>query len=529
MTDPTYTAVTFAPVQGFIEKSRKLRDLYGSSFILSYLAGAIAKAATSYLDDADAVVSPATINLTQGTPNQIVIRGYFPENEALKAFYDAWEAVTNSCRRWIERQIPEQYRWREHWNSWTNHAWEFFWATGKSIGTARKNLAEKKRSRNWIAVNWIGESSSLSGTDAIAWPRMDLHVPPTQDDLTLFYNKLRQKIGVVFLDPHQQLSNEEREKQTEENGAAIIDTREELSIPELIKRLITLEAIASDPKLAISRNELPDSFRNLNRLKDTRLEKKRWTGWFQGDGDNIGIYLIGELGDSEDRIREFSRRMREWGRDLTLPNGRVIYAGGDDFLGVFYRNPPQQKLDPKECLNWFYQFKSDIWSKNGQPINVSVGFVWAAPNVPQRDVLQNCRLAEKSAKDKGRDRLALRILFNGGNWIEWVCPWWFLPLLEHYRDRDLANNWGHIYEDVAFLESRHAFRGEQTEVALALFQVYFGEENLSIVSNEKFWWNQDNQTGILGDRDNYETADKVTEALNDWVINLAKVGFHLCG
>jgi hypothetical protein len=33
-----YTAITFAPVQGFIEKSRKLTDLYGSSFLLSYLA-----------------------------------------------------------------------------------------------------------------------------------------------------------------------------------------------------------------------------------------------------------------------------------------------------------------------------------------------------------------------------------------------------------------------------------------------------------------------------------------------------------
>ena len=33
-----YTAISFAPVQGFIEKSRKLRDLIGASQILSYLA-----------------------------------------------------------------------------------------------------------------------------------------------------------------------------------------------------------------------------------------------------------------------------------------------------------------------------------------------------------------------------------------------------------------------------------------------------------------------------------------------------------
>ena len=42
MSDPViYTAVTFAPVQGFIEKSRKLRDLYGSSYLLSFIAQSV--------------------------------------------------------------------------------------------------------------------------------------------------------------------------------------------------------------------------------------------------------------------------------------------------------------------------------------------------------------------------------------------------------------------------------------------------------------------------------------------------------
>ncbi|MFN7715048.1 MAG: type III-B CRISPR-associated protein Cas10/Cmr2, partial [Pseudanabaenaceae cyanobacterium] len=39
----TYTVITFAPVQGFIEKSRKLRDLYGASQILSYLSYCLVK------------------------------------------------------------------------------------------------------------------------------------------------------------------------------------------------------------------------------------------------------------------------------------------------------------------------------------------------------------------------------------------------------------------------------------------------------------------------------------------------------
>jgi len=54
-----YTALTFAPVQGFIRSSRKLRDLYGSSLLLSHLAHAICADAASFLGRSDAVISPA--------------------------------------------------------------------------------------------------------------------------------------------------------------------------------------------------------------------------------------------------------------------------------------------------------------------------------------------------------------------------------------------------------------------------------------------------------------------------------------
>lgn len=44
----TYTAITFSPVQGFIEKSRKLRDLFGASLILSHLSKKLVEAAKSF-------------------------------------------------------------------------------------------------------------------------------------------------------------------------------------------------------------------------------------------------------------------------------------------------------------------------------------------------------------------------------------------------------------------------------------------------------------------------------------------------
>ena len=179
----SYTAITFAPVQGFIEKSRKLRDLYGSSYILSHLADAVCQ-------DAEAksltVISPALIDVAKGTPNQIVIKGDFPEREAREIFQQAWGEIVDRCRTWIETEIPQTYRWREEWNQWRNYAWEFFWVQGETADRARKNSTDLKRSRAWIGINWKGESSTLSGADAIAYPSMTLFNPRegsyTQED-----------------------------------------------------------------------------------------------------------------------------------------------------------------------------------------------------------------------------------------------------------------------------------------------------------------------------------------------------------
>lgn len=528
----TYTALTFSPVQGFIEKSRKLRDLYGSSFILSFLARALCTAA----EKEHSVISPALLNLTQGIPNQIVIHGDFPETDAQYTFRRAWKAITHTCRTWIETQLPqEHYTWYKDWEQWTNNTWEFFWAQGNSLPPAREALNQRKLARNWTGINWRGESSTLSGADAIAFPGMGQQIykgssHQGHDDQAIrrFYTQLS---NITVL------------------GEAFVDASEQLSIPELVKRLITYSKVAKDLQ-ALTKQDLPDlvpdSFRDLNRRGENR-----WTGWFCGDGDQIGNYLRGL---PDDKVTRFSRAMLHWGEDhlkaaIDDRIGRIIYAGGDDFLGVLYRTDPQSPLTPQDCLPWFYQFPQ-LWQQHSEKITVSVGFVWAGPSIPQRDVLQNCREAEKSAKKHGRDRLALRILFNSGNHLEWICPWQFLKdVLESYRDRNGIQgchnhpNWTHLYNDVANLEARHAFQDKQFEVALALFEVYFPDAK-HILCDRSNWFNDPDRldergisfAGILGIRDCYTIdekpkseldPEKLSDALNDWVINLAKVGFHL--
>jgi CRISPR-associated protein Cmr2 len=539
-----YTAITFAPVQGFIEKSRKLRDLYGSSYILSYLAKAICEAVPE-----ESLISPANINVKRGTPNVILVKYNFSREEAKQVFDDAWRAILNECRNWIEDNLIYEWKWNEstqsyeqlsskwtytwgrEWKLWSSHAWEFFWAQGETIETAKEALFAKKRSRAWNAINWTGESSTLSGADALAIPSAGSFHPKQHSykdhdaESKAFSAQLSNAIGKAFLARINKYATDTDKEEARKHGEAILDPTEQLSIPELAKRLITLDAIAEPLGISV---EIPKTYRDVE-----RHEEPRWTGWFLGDGDKASEYLKTR---SDDKYREFSEQMLRWGEFQLIPNinntgaGRVIYAGGDDFLGVFYHLPKDPVLHPSECLQWFYNFKSDdpnaLWSQHQQPITVSVGFVWAAPNVPQRDVLQHCREAEQSAKSSGRDRLAIRILFNSGNTLEWTCPWQYLSILQHYRDRSKGKNWTHLFNDIAILEARHAFK-DNIEVAIALFELYFDPKYCPNLREETCLWNSPNGTGLLGERDRFPTEKAKHKALNDWVINLAKVGFHL--
>jgi CRISPR-associated protein Cmr2 len=413
----------------------------------------------------------------------------------------------------------------------------------------RQKLNEIKRARDWIGINWIGESSTLSGIDGVAWYGMRGKNHPKQVSMGELDDKIREFYKDLSNALTQQLKN------------PIIDENEQLSIPELIKRFVTLYPIKSNLKANNFPNiEIPNSFQDISRQKEkdsnNNNEENCWTGWFQGDGDKIGDYLKSLVDQGNitegDALHQFSTALINWGQNFCkeLPpardtnqtdidkDGRIIYAGGDDFLGVLYRNY-NPKLTGRKCLEWFYNFGS-IWRKykdyitsqemreNNREITVSVGFIWAAPSVPQRDVLEHGREAEQSAKKNGRDRLAIRILFNSGNYIEWCCPW---RLLKPIMSADVVN-WIHFYKDVATLEARHGFEN-QKEVAIALFDLHFPnlEETLNLADQQE-WFNGE-KTGILGEKINYQNQDesldysKVNNALNNWVINLAKVGFHL--
>jgi CRISPR-associated protein Cmr2 len=316
MTESVYTAISFAPVQGFIEKSRKLRDLYGASQILSYLSERLIQTIKNSPYNLELIqphielITQPTINIKRGIPNRIVFKGDVKRDTAKLILRDSWNDVLIACRNWIETQIQGQYYWGEEWGvRWRDNAWELFWGQGKNPQIANDDLETRKLKRDWIAINWTGESSSITGTDAIAWPRLgDPSIKPDRPPSGL--ERRQQEEFYLKLARHSEKCPDDQEPE-----GKFISPNERLSIPELVKRLINLEEIANSLKIPTLPERLTALQRKPEKTKDGNQIPGQWTGWFMGDGDKMGDYLklaYATLGD--DGLKNVSQKLLAWGR-----------------------------------------------------------------------------------------------------------------------------------------------------------------------------------------------------------------------
>ena len=415
----------------------------------------------------------------------------------------------------------QKYYWEYHWERWKYNAWEVFGGKGNSIPEADEDLQKRKLRRDWIGLNWMGESSSLTGTDEIAWPQLgrsfDEQLVPNaegifphtvrswsnidKENLDRFYTHLS---WILDQFPQRAKSpfptSEQLAETPQDDRGKFFSHRERLSIPELVKRLVTLPELATQLKIL----KLDKNFREIHR------EAGYWTGWFMGDGDRFGA-MLQELTQAlppnqvDDHLTRFTRRIRQAGLDFkqnldlfaSCP-GRVIYSGGDDLFGILYTpglGGNSTPLAPRRAYEWLLNLprfwkplQTTFKDEFHQDLTYSVGFVWVGHQVPQRDVLHHCREAEQTAKKAGRDRVAIRVVFNNGQWLQWACPWRFLGVLMQYSDRegkswDSEPNWTHLYQDWTDLKARHAIQVQVPKarrkavdetLALALFELYFG-------------------------------------------------------
>lgn len=134
--------------------------------------------------------------------------------------------------------------------------------------------------------------------------------------------------------------------------------------------------------------------------------------------------------------------------------GKVIFAGGDDFLllgpitevvpltgdllklwrGI--RTPITDPLEPP--TDGWVRREGEVYPVPGEKMDFSLGVVIAQRRIPQSLWHRNLNQAYKQAKNLGRNRVCVRVLFNSGQSLEWVCPWplWILLMEEVQPRRD---------------------------------------------------------------------------------------------
>jgi hypothetical protein len=139
-------------------------------------------------------------------------------------------------------------------------------------------------------------------------------------------------------------------------------------------------------------------------------------------------------------------------------------------------------------------------------MSFSLGIVIAQRRIPQSLWHRGLNEAYKKAKKQGRDRVCVKVLYNSGQSLEWVCPWslWHLlmELEPNVEEKTDLNRWEKLlsYLDSTRMEQYQSpdwvrdlldtlwasvglpLRWEQVETIVQ------GDQNLREVVGSWSWW-----------------------------------------
>lgn len=153
---PTRVDISIGPVQGFVAQSRRTRDLWGSSYLLSFLS---AHAIQGAQEAGGRIVQPRTETdplcrwvagnragsppQLGSVPNHFVVEAEEDPSEVanagLERFLDAWQQVCGAVwQRFMEHADASGNGTGEIWSRQTGGFWELTWTSGDGAQLARR-------------------------------------------------------------------------------------------------------------------------------------------------------------------------------------------------------------------------------------------------------------------------------------------------------------------------------------------------------------------------------------------------------
>lgn len=454
-----YLMIAIGPVQGFITASRKTRDLYAGSLILS---DTIKSTMTKIGDKNIIFPDPKT---KQPVPNKILAK---IETDDIQEYGDSLEQLiyehltTKSTNGIVDNNLNDNFKKQ------ILDYFEVFWTAIEASDDYAddykqlvKQLSATKNERPFLPFSEPGarKCSLISAHNALFYkgnrPGYFFSNIPAQDPSRIHTNQLNTNealgavayfkrtysntpfpstsdIALLHITQNKDFKDDITEYFThfateDENGHLLY--KENLR-PAYIEKNDVQFKPGYDVEMALEFLE-----KLKTRAAESQLEFTPYYCLLVFDADNMGRHMSGDFLQVGKDLKAFHtwlpRQLSELGaklQDVFENNptyGKIIYAGGDDFMAFVNFNAIKEVTDA--IHNCFDAFNSDPttieWMST--PLEISAGIAIAHYKEPLSEVIAQAFEFEKRAKRSGKNSFCMGLIKRSGSTPVVTYPWRF--------------------------------------------------------------------------------------------------------
>lgn len=435
-TNTYYCIFAIGPVQSFIAASRKLEDLWGGSYLLSFLIQQTLQALKSVEDNQQVQVDriyPVVEEETEPSPvanypNRITFTLTGMEEDVRQVMTALQDHVLKELKRIAEWAVKEVFdtkieqakaRIQQLMKQAEEQVEQFLevnWIAHPLAAGEQQSAARQEAERLFQALKAQRPVRNVTekGLACTLYQRMDALCAeePLPTDR---YGQLKRKL----VDTWSKRNEKYKPNNSSEPDKARIRDNEFLCAISLIRR------VARD----FFKNEYEvgeDVFARYETVLNLGSRDDGYYAVLLMDGDNMGQFFNG----GQDMVRLTSAKLSHFAKKrvpaiVDEHNGVLLYAGGDDVLALF---PVQSVLSAAYQLRMAFSHDTD-----GLPgATASAGIAIGHKRTPLQQMLTEARSLEKAAKnytaadatEATKNAFALSVLPRSGEYMgAVVLPW----------------------------------------------------------------------------------------------------------
>lgn len=479
---------TIGPVKDFISQARKSQDLFGGSALLSHLTGVAMQSAIKLFNQGvDIIITP--LPSTMFKPNRFVARVKSEESKLKAIGSEIEQEIRDTFNEigslpFNNTALVKPNGYDEQLNDYLEIFW-LFYPLENGYGTSYRKLFQELASlKNIVAFDKFeetgrkcsvdgkynvkiyrklaseidhdkvlkkihqsaGEVLILNDTDenplkiwhlkdgeglsAVSMTKriFNREIPDNFSNAYLFPSTV--KVALMKL-----LENEQVKKLPEfisykdliEGKSTLSHSDEQLYYQENIKQIIDKISQSETNNVLRMHSKWIDAMK----IAGVQEEFTKYYALIRFDGDNMGDWLLGDKikGDLFDFHKKFTQCINEFATEIDkkiiAPKGRVIYAGGEDFMAMvnIHFLFEVMELIYTSYKNMISEELKSFRKDENEEMTISVGIAIAHYKQPLSMVLDKAKKMEEYAKSKEKNSYAIGIMKHSGSTLETVFPW----------------------------------------------------------------------------------------------------------